>query len=247
MNLHLHPHLRTMSSVAATAATTQASSCFVYGTLMSPDVLQVLLGRIPNLIPNAILPNHSRHPVIGRVYPGVIPTSTPRPSSSSASSSSSLGASTSSSSDTVKGLLIVDITPLEMKILDWFESDDYTRSIVQVLVQQSDGDIDCPTPNNHGGNENSSEQLLLIETSTYLWSLGTESLDTSCDWDYSAFLRNHLGWFLEHTVEPCRRRIESEIIILPSETIPVGDGEREENCSKEEDDRESMKGNTVLH
>jgi hypothetical protein len=234
MNLHLHPHLQTMSSVAATTtATTQASSCFVYGTLMSPDVLQVLLGRIPNLIPNAILPNHSRHPVIGRVYPGVIPTSTPRPSSSSASSSSSLGASSPTSSDTVKGLLIVDITPLEMKILDWFESDDYTRSTVQVVVQPSDGEGGCPTT--PGEEQNSNSEQLLIETNTYLWSLGKESLDTSCDWDYSAFLRNHLGWFLEHTVEPCRRRIESEIIILPSETIPVGDGEREENCSTEED------------
>ena len=58
------------SAMASTAA--KASSCFCYGTLMSADVLQVLLSRVPPMV-QAILRDHSRHPVRGRVYPGIIP------------------------------------------------------------------------------------------------------------------------------------------------------------------------------
>ncbi len=228
MNLH-HHHLRTVAcSAAADAANTatQAATCFVYGTLMSPDVLQVLLGRIPPLAPSANLPNHSRHPVIGRVYPGVIPT--PPSSSSSHSSSSSSSLDSSSSSNTVEGLLILDITPLEMKILDWFESEDYKRSTVQVLIPSNVNNImdNIIPPKNDGadiGKHHSCGQVL-IQTNTYIWSLGAEHLDTSCDWDYSAFLQNHLGWFLENTVGPCRSQIEKEI--LPATLV----GDSKENC-----------------
>jgi hypothetical protein len=192
---------------------------------MSPDVLQVLLGRVPPLIPSAILPNHSRHPVFGRVYPGVIPT----PASSS---SSSLGTS-SSSSNTVEGLLMVDITPLEMKILDWFESEDYKRSTVQVLIPSDANNVmdNSIPPKNDGaadiGKHHSSGQVL-IQTNTYIWSLGAEHLDTSCDWEYTAFLQNHLGWFLENTVEPCRSQIEKEI--LPSTLVEDSNESSKEDC-----------------
>jgi hypothetical protein len=50
----------------------------------------------------------------------------------------------------------------------------------------------------------------------------------SCDWDYSTFLRNHLGSFLENTVMPCRRQIEKEI--MPKTLV----GESTDESSKED-------------
>jgi hypothetical protein len=79
---------------------------------MSPEVLRELLGRIPAMLPGVTLSNHSRHPVLGRVYPGVIPS--PRPDAI-------VGKIPTSSS--VEGILLLDITPLELRRLDWFEEE----------------------------------------------------------------------------------------------------------------------------
>ncbi|KAL7459497.1 hypothetical protein ACHAWC_011295, partial [Mediolabrus comicus] len=101
--------------VASTASKT-TSSCFVYGTLMSEEVLSCLLGRIPSMLPRVVLKNHSRHPVRDRVYPGVIPSTL--------------------TSSAVEGVLLFDLSPLEMKLLDYFEEEsiDYKRTDVQVQI-----------------------------------------------------------------------------------------------------------------
>ena len=178
------------NSAAAGKAPPPTSCCFVYGTLMSSDVLQVLLGRVPTIIPNAILQNHSRHPVRGRVYPGVIPT----PINTSSLSS-------------VEGKLLLDITPLEMKYLDWFENEgvDYNRIKVQVMIPNN-------TSNENGEHDNNSEEQTTKQqqTNAYIWSLGTSKLDTSCDWDYNMFVEKHLEWYIENVVMPCRIEIEEE-------------------------------------
>lgn len=74
--------------------------------------------------------------------------------------------------------------------------------------------LDKDSQPNDGG-ENSNGQL--IQTNTYIWALGSESLDLSCDWNFSTFLRNHLGWFLENTVGPCRVQVEREMPEATSE------------------------------
>ena len=73
---------------------------------MAPEVLQVLLGRVPSMVQNVILQNHYiRHPVLGRVIPAPSPTTI----------------------NTVEGVLICDITQREQQILDYFEEVDYVR------------------------------------------------------------------------------------------------------------------------
>uniref|UniRef100_A0A453NA23 Putative gamma-glutamylcyclotransferase n=1 Tax=Aegilops tauschii subsp. strangulata TaxID=200361 RepID=A0A453NA23_AEGTS len=47
-------------------------SVFVYGTLMAEEVVRVLLGRVPPSSP-ALLPNHQRLSIRGRVYPAILP------------------------------------------------------------------------------------------------------------------------------------------------------------------------------
>jgi gamma-glutamylcyclotransferase (GGCT)/AIG2-like uncharacterized protein YtfP len=47
-------------------------SVFVYGTLMAEEVVSVLLGRAPPTSP-ALLPDHQRFSIKGRVYPAILP------------------------------------------------------------------------------------------------------------------------------------------------------------------------------
>ena len=178
------------TAMAANAARVSSSNCFVYGTLMAPDVLQILLGRVPEMIPNAILPNHSRHPVRGRVYPGVIPAPRLDDASGDILQKSTL--------KSVQGIVLLDITPIEMKCLDWFEDVAYTRSDVQVLV-----------PNEKDGGASEKQTL---NVNAYIWSAGTSKLDTSCEWNYNKFVSEHLEWYLESTVKPCRVEIEKSIL-----------------------------------
>lgn len=56
-------------SISITMIATRTKTCFVYGTLMSEEVLHCLLGRIPQTLPQVMLQNHSRHPVREHVYP----------------------------------------------------------------------------------------------------------------------------------------------------------------------------------
>jgi hypothetical protein len=182
---------------------------------MSPDVLRELLGRIPAMLPGVTLSNHSRHPVHGRVYPGVIPT--PPPLLPAGRSDDIAIVDNMPTTSSVEGILLLDITPLELRRLDWFEEEgvDYTRTNVRVAVSSSSRtssheDGSKPNENNaddDGGNTNSDN----VGTQAYLWSLGTSRLDLSRDWDYDAFLRNHLDNYLETTVGPCRIAMEKEI------------------------------------
>ena len=169
------------SAAASTAA--RASTCFVYGTLMSPDVLRVLLGRVPTMLPNARLHGHSRHPVRGMVYPGVIPVK-------------------NADSSGVEGVLLLDITSSEMKCLDYFEVEgtDYIRSNVEVEI-----------PGRHDtGDADTGKRTMKADA--YIWTLGESKLDLSCGWDYDVFLQKHLEWYRETVVRPCRDEIERTIL-----------------------------------
>jgi len=199
-----------MANDAPKATTT---TCFVYGTLMSPDVLRELLGRVPCTRPNAVLSNHIRHPVLGRVYPGVVPAP---PTAGRPPDDDSGGMPTTTTINySVEGILLLDITPLEMRCLDWFEEEgvDYVRSNVQVTVPllRSFNENDGQSNENNNDGENYSNGVEIRDTNAYIWSLGSSKLDSSCDWDYGMFLRKHLDWYLETTVKPCRIAMEKEI------------------------------------
>ena len=103
-----------------------SQSLFVYGSLMAPEVMQGLLGRLPPHCP-AILSGYIRHPVRHQPYPGLIPCS---PTGDNASSSNTLG------------VLYTDLYEQEMKRLDWFESSDYTRTPVMVKPITKSGEFE---------------------------------------------------------------------------------------------------------
>lgn len=102
---------------------------------MAPQVLHTLLGRSLSTTEQAVIQparlvgstttataatvaaptRYARHPVRGQVFPAVV---------------ESTAATTTPSS--VQGLLLPALSPGEMALLDWFESEEYTRKMVRV-------------------------------------------------------------------------------------------------------------------
>ena len=83
---------------------------FVYGTLEFAPVVKKLLGSVPRG-ESALLPEHSRHMLMNRNYPGIIRQP---------------GAQ-------VDGILYRGITAKYLRILDRYEDDIYQRQLVSVI------------------------------------------------------------------------------------------------------------------
>lgn len=54
--------------------TPHSSSVFVYGSLMAPEVLHIVLQRLPANTP-AVLPGYARYAIQNRVYPAIVRSS----------------------------------------------------------------------------------------------------------------------------------------------------------------------------
>ena len=80
------------------------NSVFVYGTLMAPEVIETLLGRVPPMT-SARLTNYVRHPVKQQVFPGLI----------------------AKQNHITTGYLVQNLQDSELIRLDWFEDKEYKR------------------------------------------------------------------------------------------------------------------------
>ncbi|KAK6912387.1 Gamma-glutamylcyclotransferase, AIG2-like domain, partial [Dillenia turbinata] len=90
--------------------------------LLADEVVHALLKRIPHSSP-AILNNHHRFSIKGRVYPAILPVENKK----------------------VIGRVLFGITNPEMHILDTFENIEYERSIVEVSLMDSDKKLQAYT------------------------------------------------------------------------------------------------------
>ncbi|CAD6248119.1 unnamed protein product [Miscanthus lutarioriparius] len=90
-------------------------SVFVYGTLMAEEVVRVLLGRAPPSSP-ALLPDHRRFSIRGRVYPAILP----------------------GRGHAVSGKVLKELTDRELHVFDMFEDEEYVKTTVEVSL------IDAP-------------------------------------------------------------------------------------------------------
>ncbi|KAK5830321.1 Protein AIG2 -like protein [Gossypium arboreum] len=97
-------------------AAVAAHNVFVYGSLLSDDVVRVLLNRVPPS--SAALLNHFRRfSIKGRVYPAILPVQ----------------------NRDVSGRVLIGISDPELYILDEFEDVEYQRTRVEVsLLKSSD-------------------------------------------------------------------------------------------------------------
>ncbi len=178
-------------------ATTSRTTCFVYGTLMSTEVLQTLLGRTPITLPGVVLQNHVRHPVKGQVYPAVLPSTVAAP------------ASAFHRDHSVEGILIIDLSPRDMKIFDYFEEEgiDYTRTTVVAHVPESSNAYLQQLEKNKSilWKDTDKEGYRSVQTNAYIWARGADTLDLTKPWVYEQFRKNRLEWYLESTVKPCAK------------------------------------------
>ncbi|KFK29712.1 hypothetical protein AALP_AA7G169200 [Arabis alpina] len=95
---------------------------FVYGSLQEPQVVYVLLNRVPDHI-SAVLSGFHRFRLTGRVYPTILPDSTRE----------------------VTGKVLKGITDDELKLLDEFEDVEYDRHTVEVVLKDTSEKLQVET------------------------------------------------------------------------------------------------------
>jgi len=171
---------------------------FVYGTLCSPQVVQVLLGRSFTSFLPARLYGHLRFPVHGCVYPGMIPIGS-LPSQHLQQQQLSLP----EKEHFVDGFLLEGLSPIDIQILDWFEGTEYERVTVTVKkrrhVKEDVKDREEDDKDDKGE----------IPAEVYLWDINNiDRLELDRPWDYIEFEQNQLKDYLETTVYPCRWETE---------------------------------------
>ncbi|MFI6998111.1 gamma-glutamylcyclotransferase family protein [Nocardia sp. NPDC050175] len=98
------PSIRRWNAVAA-----QNYSLFAYGTLQFPEVLEVLIGRVPQRA-TATAPGWRVAALPGRVYPGLV----------------------AEPNALARGVLLSGLTAGEWEILDAFEDDEYDLRPIQL-------------------------------------------------------------------------------------------------------------------
>ena len=177
-----------------------ARCCFVYGTLMSEEVLQTLLGRLPEMDPRPayLPPGYSRHPVKGRVFPGVIRHPASRETTTTTTTTTT---NNNVRTERVEGILLSGISPEDWTILDWFEDTAYDRCSVPVSLQ----DPGAATPSDDDDDDDDNDVATeIVDADVYLWTAGTEYLDLESSWDFEEFRTEKLPWYLRSTVRPCR-------------------------------------------
>eukprot|EP01117_Protostelium_nocturnum_P004185 TRINITY_DN15492_c0_g1_i1.p1 TRINITY_DN15492_c0_g1~~TRINITY_DN15492_c0_g1_i1.p1 ORF type:complete len:153 (-),score=51.34 TRINITY_DN15492_c0_g1_i1:40-474(-) len=96
------------------------SNVFVYGSLMSTRVLEILLGRVPKIVPGT-LKEHHRYSIKNRAYPAAFP----------------------SKGSSIEGKLLMGISAREKKILDDFEDVEYDCVPVKVHLKEEKEEIDA--------------------------------------------------------------------------------------------------------
>ncbi|BDA40600.1 AIG2-like protein D [Coccomyxa sp. Obi] len=82
------------------------SNVFVYGTLMSEEVVMTLIKRAPKQQP-ARIRGYRRHRIKGFIFPAIIPAT---------------------ESDEVNGLVLYDLSEKEMEVFDEFEGEEYYKA-----------------------------------------------------------------------------------------------------------------------
>ncbi|WP_107660724.1 gamma-glutamylcyclotransferase family protein [Nocardia suismassiliense] len=87
----------------------QRHALFVYGTLQFPEVLEVLIGRVPPLQP-ATAPGWRVATLTDRLYPGLVPAP----------------------NALAHGTVLSGLTPAEWQILDAFEDTEYDLRTIQL-------------------------------------------------------------------------------------------------------------------
>ncbi|CAI9099507.1 OLC1v1036344C7 [Oldenlandia corymbosa var. corymbosa] len=140
---------------------------FVYGSLLADDVVRVLLHRVPRSSP-AVLRDFHRFSIKGRVYPAILPIEAKE----------------------VVGKVLLDITPFELEILDYFEDDEYERKTVDVYLMESCGVMP------KGPKSDSKDTSEKMQVDTYVWCNKSDP-NLYGEWDFEEWKRLHKEDFIK--------------------------------------------------
>ncbi|PLX43011.1 MAG: gamma-glutamylcyclotransferase [Deltaproteobacteria bacterium] len=124
---------------------------FVYGTLIFPEVVRALLGALPEATP-AVANGFSARTLSGRIYPGLL----------------------KEEGESAKGVLYQGLDSQMMEVLDRFEGEEYTLSIISVQCGEEE-----------------------VDALVYLLSAPFAHLINKERWDLMAFKRDHLSRYVE--------------------------------------------------
>ena len=141
-------------------------SRFVYGSLLAPEVLKALLGRVPDRTP-ATLPGYVRRRIKERVYPALYPD----PDSQ------------------VDGEVLSGMSRRELAVLDWFEDEAYTLTKVDVTFDEGsewEPGESSDAPELDGGAEYLDPKVVMSYVFTSPRDLH------GGEWDYEEFRQTHL-------------------------------------------------------
>lgn len=139
---------------------------FVYGTLLAPEIVNVLIERIPRSAP-AWLSDHRRFSLRGRTYPAAVPFPEAK----------------------LLGKVLYDLTDEELAVLDAFEDIDYTKELVEPVLQVDEKQA--------GANLKSRLQAIV-----YVWA-NVKDDNLYGEWDCEEFREK----YLEEYVEMCKEFI----------------------------------------
>lgn len=98
-----------------------AHTVFVYGTLLSEEIVKILLNRNPESHPATAM-GYSRYRIKGRVYPAILPTLP---------------------SDELTGLVLCGLSDREFEILDEYEDEDYYRTKITAYNKDASEQIEA--------------------------------------------------------------------------------------------------------
>lgn len=136
------------------ATTSATGRAFVYGTLMADEVLRLLLRRVP-ASRAARVQGLRRCRVRGQVFPAVVPAAA--------------GADDASS---VRGRVLLGLTPREVEILDVYEAEEYRRERVRAtILAEGEGDeaVGAAASGGGGGDEAAVAVGDVVEADIYVW------------------------------------------------------------------------------
>ena len=91
--------------------------------------------------------------------------------------------------DTVEGMLIEDLSPRDLRSLDFYEDDGYERVIIPVTA--ADGSV--------------------LDAAMYLWPANiADKVDVDAAWSYEEFREQRMEAFVRDVVVPCAAEFEEE-------------------------------------
>ncbi|KAG1729660.1 uncharacterized protein EDB91DRAFT_1159188 [Suillus paluster] len=168
-------------------------SAFFYGTLMHPEILKRVIGNDGNQLQmcSALLLDYTRHQVKDEDYPAILPYSQSR---------TMFDHDLDFEEKSVRGSLVTGLSEEDIRLLDVFEGNQYTREVVSVYPLAPLANIrDIPpievkslVPATSPPIPILSSLANTVEADTYVWCLSSSELWAQL-WSFEEFVK-HNAW-----------------------------------------------------